>query len=129
MKNRLHKRLSGLGSAFSQRPQPLLAHTSHSGNEATSSGELPHRGFMLLPAVHLHVVVAGALLPQPLLVRRPVRTPQIGPTQRLSVFGSLFGDASELIFARPTSVSGLAMWSLRFPAHYSWITAHSSITS
>ena len=40
------------------------------------------RGFMLLPAVHLHVVVAGASLPQP-LVRRPVRTPQIGPTQRL----------------------------------------------
>ena len=30
------------------------------------------RGFMLLPAVHLHVVVAGALLPQ-LLVGRPVR--------------------------------------------------------
>jgi hypothetical protein len=28
------------------------------------------RGFMLLPAVLLHVVVAGALLPQ-LLVRRP----------------------------------------------------------
>ena len=40
------------------------------------------RGLMLLPAVLLHVVVAGALQPQ-LLVRRPVRTPQIGPTQRL----------------------------------------------
>jgi hypothetical protein len=40
------------------------------------------RDFMLSPAVLLHVVVAGALLPQ-LLVRRPVRTPQIGPTQRL----------------------------------------------
>ena len=29
--------------SLSQRPQPLLAHTSHSANEATSSGELPHR--------------------------------------------------------------------------------------
>jgi hypothetical protein len=40
------------------------------------------RGFMLWPGVILHVIVAGALLPQ-LLARRPVRTPHVEPTQEL----------------------------------------------
>ncbi len=40
------------------------------------------RGLMLWPGVLLHLIVAGALLPQ-LLARRPVRKPQIEPTHQL----------------------------------------------
>jgi hypothetical protein len=29
--------------------------------------------------------------------------------------------------SRPTGDSGLAMWSLRFPAHYSWITGNPEV--
>ncbi len=39
-------------------------------------------GFMLWPGVVLHVVVAGALLPQ-LLARKPVRTRHMEPTEQL----------------------------------------------
>ena len=44
-----------------------------------------------------------------------------------SYLGPSSAAASELIFARPTGGSGLAMWSLRFPAHYSWITGNPEV--